>query len=35
MATMRYVVRLEPLAGAPVDDVVRLYAPPMQRLIDG
>lgn len=33
MATMRYVVRLEPLAAAPVDDVVRLYGPPMQRLI--
>lgn len=33
MATMRYVVRMPPLADAPVDDVVRLYAPGMQRLI--
>ncbi|GAA3517557.1 TetR family transcriptional regulator [Aeromicrobium panaciterrae] len=33
MATMRYVVRLEPLAGATVDEVVRLYAPSLQRLI--
>lgn len=33
MATMRYVVRVEPLASAPVADVVRLYAPAMQRLI--
>ena len=33
MATMRYVVRMEPLASASVDDVVRLYAPPMQQLI--
>ncbi len=35
MATMRYVVRIEPLADAPVEDVVRLYAPAMQQLIDG
>ena len=34
MATMRYVVRLEPLADATVDEVVRLYAPGMQRLMD-
>lgn len=33
MATMRYVVRLEGLADASIDDVVRLYAPPMQQLI--
>lgn len=35
MATMRYVVRLEPLADASIDEVVRLCAPPMQQLIDG
>lgn len=35
MATMRYVVRLEPLADATVDDVVRLYATGMQSTIDG
>ena len=34
MATMRYVVRMEPLASAPVDDVVRLYAAAMQRIVD-
>ena len=34
MATMRYVVRLPALADAPIDDVVRLYAPGMQTLID-
>lgn len=33
MAVMRYVVRLEPLADAPVDEVVRTYAPSMQRLM--
>lgn len=33
MATMRYVVRVDPLASASIDDVVRLYAPPMQELI--
>ncbi len=33
MAVMRYVVRLEPLADAPVDEVVRTYAPPMQLLM--
>ncbi|MEO6606804.1 MAG: TetR family transcriptional regulator [Aeromicrobium sp.] len=33
MATMRYVVGLEPLASAPVEEVVGLYAPAMQRLI--
>lgn len=35
MATMRYVVRLDPLADASIDGVVRLYAPPIQQLIDG
>jgi AcrR family transcriptional regulator len=33
MATLRYVVRMSPLADAPVDEVVRLYAPAMQLLI--
>jgi AcrR family transcriptional regulator len=33
MATLRYVVRMPPLADAPVDEVVRLYAPAMQLLI--
>lgn len=33
MATLRYVVRLPPLAEASVDDVVRLYAPGLQDLI--
>ncbi len=33
MATMRHVVRLEPLADATVDEIVRLYAPGMQLLI--
>lgn len=33
MATMRYVVRLPVLADAPIDEVVRLYAPAMQLLI--
>lgn len=33
MATMRYVVQLPALADAPIDDVVRLYAPGMQLLI--
>jgi AcrR family transcriptional regulator len=35
MATLRYVARLEPLADAPIDDVVAAYAPSMQLLIDG
>jgi AcrR family transcriptional regulator len=34
MATARYVIRLEPLANTPAEDVVRLYAPAMQDLID-
>ncbi|MEJ7636318.1 TetR family transcriptional regulator [Aeromicrobium sp.] len=33
MATLRYVVRIAPLADASVDDVVRLYAPGMQPLM--
>jgi AcrR family transcriptional regulator len=33
MATMRYVVQLPALVDAPIDDVVRAYAPPMQLLI--
>lgn len=33
MATLRYVVRMPPLAEAPMDDVVRLYGPAMQALI--
>jgi AcrR family transcriptional regulator len=35
MATLRYVIRMSPLADAPIDDVVRLYAPGMQTLISG
>jgi AcrR family transcriptional regulator len=35
MATMRYVVHLEPLAETPVDEVVHLLAPAMQRVVDG
>jgi AcrR family transcriptional regulator len=35
MATLRYVAQLEPLTDAPIEDVVRVYAPTMQRLIDG
>jgi hypothetical protein len=35
MATLRYVVKLEPLADAAIEDVVAVYAPPMQLLIDG
>ncbi len=33
MATLRYVAKLEPLADAPIEDVVATYAPPMQVLI--
>jgi AcrR family transcriptional regulator len=33
MATARYVIRLEPLATASIDEVVRLYAPAMQHII--
>lgn len=32
---MRYVVRLEPLASAPPDDVVRMVAPNVQRYLTG
>jgi AcrR family transcriptional regulator len=35
MALSRYVLRLEPVAGASADEVVRLLAPGMQRVIDG
>jgi AcrR family transcriptional regulator len=35
MATLRYVARLEPVADTPAEDVVRLLAPAMQRVIDG
>ena len=34
MATLRFVVELDPLAKAPIEDVVARYAPPMQMLID-
>ena len=33
MATMRYVVQLPALVDAPIDEVVRVYAPGMQTLI--
>lgn len=33
LAVMRYVARVEPLASAPVDEVVALYAPAMRRII--
>ncbi|MEQ4518215.1 TetR family transcriptional regulator [Pseudarthrobacter sp. B907] len=32
---MRYVVRLEPLASAPPDDIVRMIAPNVQRYLTG
>ena len=35
MAILRYVARMPPLADAPIDEVVAIYAPPMQALIDG
>ncbi len=34
MATLRYVAELEPLAKAPIEDVVAAYAPSMQLLIN-
>ena len=34
MATLRYVAKLEPLASAPIEDVVAGYAPSMQLLIN-
>jgi len=33
MATLRYVAKLEPLASAPIEDVVAAYAPSMQLII--
>jgi len=33
MATLRYVAKLDPLADAPIEDVVATYAPSMQLLI--
>jgi AcrR family transcriptional regulator len=35
MGVARYVIRLEPLAHAEVDEVVGRYAPSLQRLMDG
>ncbi|KAA1395327.1 TetR family transcriptional regulator [Aeromicrobium ginsengisoli] len=34
MATLRYVVQMPPVADAAIEDVVRLYGPAMQVLID-
>ncbi len=34
VAASRYVLKLEPLASAPEDDVVRLVAPVVQDLLD-
>ncbi|MFD1860449.1 TetR/AcrR family transcriptional regulator [Aeromicrobium camelliae] len=34
LATLRYVVAVEPLASAPVDEVVRWYAPAIQSVAD-
>ena len=34
MAMARYVLRLEPLADTPIDEVVSRYAPSLQRLMD-
>ena len=34
LAATRYVIQLEPLASAPEDDVVRIYAPIIQDLLD-
>jgi AcrR family transcriptional regulator len=34
MATARYVIKLGPLADAPVEEVVRLYAPALQQIVD-
>ena len=34
MAMLRFVVQLDPLAEAPIEDVVATYAPSMQMLID-
>jgi AcrR family transcriptional regulator len=35
MAVARYVIELQPLAAATVDEVVERYAPSLQRLMDG
>lgn len=35
MATLRYVARIEPLASASIDDMVRLYGPAVQKVMDG
>ncbi|MGH3459678.1 TetR family transcriptional regulator, partial [Aeromicrobium sp.] len=35
MAMARYVLRLEPLAHTGIDEVVRRFAPSLQRLMDG
>lgn len=35
MAILRYVARMPPLADASIEEVVTIYAPPMQALIDG
>lgn len=35
LAMLRYVVRIEPIASAPVDDVVALVAPAVQRHLTG
>ena len=34
LAAVRFVVKLEPLASAPEDQVVRIYAPMIQDLLD-
>jgi hypothetical protein len=35
MGVARFVLQLEPLADAPIDEVVERYAPSLQRLMDG
>ena len=35
LAVMRYVGRLEPLASAPIDDLVAAIAPTVQRYLTG
>jgi AcrR family transcriptional regulator len=35
MAMARYVIRLEPITSLPVEDLVRLYAPVLQRSLTG
>ncbi len=34
LGTVRYIVRLEPLASAPEEQVIRIYAPLVQDLLD-